>query len=168
MKQIASFCGILVLLAGCGEPFHLRGNALMPSLQQGVYVQGMNTPVEFDQALRQGLERAGASIKQDPKAAQVTVTVNSYDEKRTVSGYSSTRQVREFNHALDVSIRVSGEGVADPTEARSVHVERTQIYDGTSVLGSSEEEATIKQDLRREAARLLLLRVRAAISSAAK
>ena len=76
--------------------------------------------------------------------------------------------MREFNHALDVSIRVSGEGVTDPTEVRSVHVERTQIYDGTSVLGSSEEEATIKQDLRREAARLLLLRVRAAISSAAK
>ena len=168
MKQITSFCVMLVLLAGCGEPFHLRGNAPMPSLQQGVYLQGMATPAEFEQALRQGLERAGASIKQDPKAAQVTVTVNSYDEKRTVSGYSSTRQVREFNHALDVGVRVSGEGVNDPAEVRSVHVERTQIYDGTRVLGSSEEEATIKQELQREAARLLLLRVRAAISGTAK
>jgi len=55
--------------------------------------------------------------------------------------------------------------VNNPEEVRSVHVERTQIYDGSRVLGSSEEEATIKQDLRREAARLVLLRVRAAISS---
>lgn len=165
MKTNALLGLVLLVLAGCGEPFHLRGSVPTARLQQSVYLQGTILPSDFEVALKQGLIQAGATLQSDPKVAQVHLTISRFDEKRTVSGYSATRQVREFNHALDVSFWVNAEGIA-PSEERSVHVERTQVYDSLRVLGSAEEEAAIKQELRREAVRLLLLRLKAAISTA--
>ncbi len=167
MKKIASALIALVLLAGCGEPFHLRGsNSTTVKLAQGIYLQGDDKSGAFSQALRDGLNSAGASVKASAADAPVTLTITQYRENRTVSGYSATRQVREFNHTLEVSFRVSGQGVSGDEE-RSVHVERYQVYNGTYVLGTSEEEDTIKQEMRREAVRLLLLRLRAAIPQTA-
>jgi len=44
---------------------------------------------------------------------------------------------------------------------RSVNAERSQVYDGQYVLGTAEEENVIKEELRREAVRLILLRLQA-------
>lgn len=165
MKTSALLGLVLLVLVGCGEPFHLRGSVPAARLQQSIYLQGAVLPDDFEADLKQGLTQAGATLQSDPKAAQVHLTISRFDEKRTVSSYSSTRQVREFNHALDVGFRVSGEGIA-AGEERSVHVERTQVYDSLRVLGSAEEEAAIKQELRREAVRLVLLRLKAAIPTA--
>ncbi len=100
------------------------------------------------------------SIKQDEKDAATTLTITSLRENRSVSGYSSTRQVREFNHSVTVDFRVKTRDMAKAVE-RSVNAERSQVYDGQYVLGTAEEEAVIKEELRREAVRLLLLRLQA-------
>jgi len=167
MKKIAFLLVLAVWLAGCAEPFHLRGSSPMPQLMQNIYLQGVDLQSDFGLALRDGLQSAGASIKQQAQDDAVLLTVTELRENRIVSGYSSTRQVREFNHALDVTFRVSGKALGEAQE-RSVHVERSQVYNGTYVLGAAEEEATIKQEMRREAVRLMILRLRAIAPQAAK
>lgn len=162
MKKLLLTLNLLVWLTACGgEPFHLRGEKPLPAvLSQGVYLAGIDPRSDFGIALRDGLEDAGAEIKQDEQAAATTLTILKLDESRSVSGYSSTRQVREFNHFVNVNFRVKARSMAEGVE-RSVNAERSQVYDGKYVLGTAEEEAVIKEDLRREAVRLILLRLQA-------
>lgn len=165
MNRALRYCGIVALLvavAGCsGEPFHLRGSKPLPQLlRQGVYLQGVDPRSDFGIALRDGLEDAGADILTQPLANATMLTIVNLRETKTVSGYSSTRQVREFNHALQLDFQVKTPSMAEAV-TRSVSAERSQVYDGQYVLGTAEEEALIKDALRREAVRLLLLRLQA-------
>lgn len=160
--SILSLTLVLPSLTACsGEPFRLRGSEPLPDIaQQGVYVQGIDPRGDFGIALQDGLEDAGATLKKTANDAGMLLTITNVRENRSVSGYSSTRQVREFNHSIDVDFRISSKGLPEAVE-RSVHAERSQVYDGKYVLGTSEEEAQIKGELRHEAVRLLLLRLQA-------
>lgn len=162
MKTLLLTLSLSLLLSACGgEPFHLRGSKPLPELmRQGIYLQGIDPRSDFGMALRDGLEDAGASVRQDEKDATTTLTITNLRENRSVSGYSSTRQVREFNHSVTVDFRVKTHDMAEGVE-RSVNTERSQVYDGKYVLGTAEEETVIKEELRREAVRLLLLRLQA-------
>lgn len=161
-KRLVLWLMILAWLTGCGgEPFHLRGSKPLPDLiRQGVFLQGVDPRSDFGIALRDGLEDAGVDIEGRADPALTTLTILGLNESRSVSGYSSTRQVREFNHFVTVNFRVKTPGMAEGVE-RSVSAERSQVYDGKYVLGTAEEEAVIKEELRREAVRLLLLRLQA-------
>ncbi len=162
MKTRLLTLALSVLLSGCGgEPFHLRGSKPLPELmRQGIYVQGVDPLSDFGLALRDGLEDAGADVKQSEQDAAATLNITNLRENRSVSGYSSTRQVREFNHSVTVDFRVKTRTMAEAVE-RSVNAERSQVYDGQYVLGTAEEENVIKEELRREAVRLILLRLQA-------
>jgi LPS-assembly lipoprotein len=162
MKIPLFFLSLVILLAGCGgEPFHLRNSKPLNDLmRQGIYLHGVDPRSDFAIALREGLEDAGVSIKQDEKAAATTLSIISFKENRSVSGYSSTRQVREFSHSVSVNFRVKTPATPEGVE-RSVNAERSQVYDGQYVLGTAEEENVIKEELRREAVRLMLLRFQA-------
>lgn len=162
MKTLLLTLGISFLLSGCSnEPFHLRGNKPLPELmRQGIYVQGVDPRSDFGLVLRDGLEDAGANVKQREQDAAATLNITNLRENRSVSGYSSTRQVREFNHSVTVDFRVKTRTMLEAVE-RSVNAERSQVYDGQYVLGTAEEENVIKEELRREAVRLILLRLQA-------
>jgi LPS-assembly lipoprotein len=160
MKKLAVILSVLVWLAGCSG-FHLRGSKPLPAIaQEGIYLQDVDLNSDFGIALRSGLEDAGVSIKKDADNVSTTLDLVSMKENTSVSGYSSTRQVREFNHMIDVTFRVTSKKLPEAVE-RSVHVERSQTYDGIYVLGTAEEEAVIKDELRQEAVRLILLRLQA-------
>ena len=161
MKRLLALC-LSICLVGCGgEPFHLRQTKPLPVIaEQGVYVQGIDARSDFGRALMAGLEDAGANIKPRMDEAGLLLDIKGVRENKSGSGYSSTRQVREFNHWLDVDFAVKSKTLPQPVE-RSVHAERSQVYDGKYVLGTAEEEALIKEELRNEAVRLMLLRLQA-------
>lgn len=157
---------LLVLnLAAC-TGFQLRGadSALLAPLKgQQVTVQGLDPKSSFSSKLSKALEQAGASITTDsPASLQLVIT--HFKEDKTATAYSATRQVREFNHYLDLRFTVEAKDRPElkPLES-AIHVERNQIYDGRYVLGVSEEELSIQAELEAEAARLLALRLTALI-----
>ncbi|SEA28343.1 LPS-assembly lipoprotein [Thiothrix caldifontis] len=162
MKTLLLLLSLSMLLLGCsGEPFHLRGSKPLPELMsQGIYIQGVDPRSDFGLVLRDSLEDAGANIEQSEQDAVTILSITNVRENRSVSGYSSTRQVREFNHSLAVDFRVKSRSMAEGVE-RSVNAERSQVYDGQYVLGTAEEENVIKEELRHEAVRLILLRLQA-------
>ena len=163
MKQFLIAWLVCSTLTACaGEAFHLRGSRPLPEIaRQGIYIQGVDPRSDFGIALQDGLEDAGLTIKKRADEAGMLLTIISEKENRSVSGYSSTRQVREFNHTIDLAFRVSAKNKPSEPLERTVHVERSQVYDGQYVLGTSEEEVQIKGELRQEAVRLLLLRLQA-------
>lgn len=147
--------------------FHLRGaDSVMVAPLQGrpVLVTGVDTGSGFGAALVQALQQAGAGIADSQEAAGIRLEIVRVNDSRTVSAYSASRQVREFNHALEVtfSARRNTPPGSSPDTApvtASVRAERNQIYDGRHVLGVAEEERSIRQELQAEVARLLVVRL---------
>lgn len=121
-------------------------------------IQGINLQSSFGQILQENLRNAHVTIQAN---APTLLTIVNLREDHTVSAYSATRQVREFNYTLDVTFRVSGKSIRQ-IENQTVHVERPLIYDSNYVLGTASEADRIMEELRREAVRLMILRLRAA------
>ncbi|WP_298608415.1 LPS assembly lipoprotein LptE [uncultured Thiothrix sp.] len=162
VKNMISLLLVLMLAACAG--FQLRGadSALLAPLKgQQVAVQGLDVNSSFSKKLRTALEQAGASVATDsPATMQLTIT--DFKEEKTATAYSAARQVREFNHYLNLHFTAEAKDKPElkPLES-SLHVERNQIYDSRYVLGVSEEERSIQAELETEAARLLALRLAA-------
>jgi len=150
------------LLTACGgEPFHVRGHEPIAVLaQQTVFVQGTDPNGDFGMALHDALADTGAQMVDKASDASTVLTIVTFAQNRKVAGYASSIQISEADHLLDVTFRVSGKGIKDETP-RTVHVERSQVYDNTYVLGTSDEETIILQDMYTEAVRLILLRLQA-------
>ncbi|MFM2319656.1 MAG: hypothetical protein RLZZ215_2277 [Pseudomonadota bacterium] len=155
-------------LAACG--FHLRtadSPLIAPLKNQRILIVDLDTQQGFGQKLLTALRRAGAApitaAEAEAQPASLKLKLTQIDEGKIATAFSATREVREFNHFLDLDFTV--ESVLHPEQAlsSSVHVERNQIYDSRYVLGVSEEERSIQAELQEEAARLLALRLAALV-----
>ncbi len=145
---------LATLLAGCSSGFKLRG---ADSLMQ-VPLRGKP---QFAKILRSGLESRGAELVGSPAPGVIVLTINHLKEDKTVSAYSAVRQVREFNHYIELDFTASRQLAAEQTKqvTTRVRAERSQIYDSRYVLGTNEEARVIQNELRQEVVRLLALRL---------
>jgi len=157
----------LLSLAACsGSGFQLRGSdspITQPLKGKVVILSDAATQHEFSHALRRALQKAGAlvqSAEAEPDTAGIRLNITQIEQDKTVSAYSSVRQVREFNHFIIVSFTAKADANSEALVSQ-VRAERSQVYDSRYVLGVAEEAQQIKAELRAEAARLLALRLRA-------
>lgn len=155
---------VVFMLQGCSSGFKPRGaDSLSQVPLQGlsVFISDADKRPVFTKALGRGLERSGAELVTEPAVGVIALKINKLKEDKTVSAYSAVRQVREFNHYIDVNFTAQRDqaGSKPKSVTAAVRAERTQIYDSQYVLGSSEEERIIKRELRAEVARLLALRL---------
>ncbi len=134
----------------------------VPLLGQQVSIAASTLRPDFSALLQRGLQASGAQLVSATAPGVIVLSVNGLDEDKTVSAYSSIRQVREFNHYIELSFtaqRQSATANQPITSANKVRAERTQIYDSRYVLGVSAEALTIRDELRAEAVRLLALKL---------
>lgn len=154
---------IATFLQGCsGEGFHLRGNGKLPSIQESFYLEGINLQSPIGIALRDAFKLSGSQIVQDRSQATVLLQISSLVEDKVAAGYSRARKVREYDIflRLNYSFRSIGKVEYYTPASSSVNLTRTQLYDSDFVLGKTEEEETIRQELRQNAARLILTKLR--------
>jgi LPS-assembly lipoprotein len=167
MKSWIGIISLGLLLSACGgEPFRLHHSRPIPDFvkQHGVYIEEafeqdpgrVNGVVE---GLRTALEEHNVPVMTNPSTPNKIVILR-INENRTVSGYSASRQVREFNHTIEVDYKLVSPYISAPI-VQTIRTERSQVYNSTYVLGTAEEEIAIKQELQQEAVRLILLRLQA-------
>ena len=167
MKSWIGIISLALWLSACGgEPFRLHHSRPIPDFvkQQGVYIEEafeqdpgrVNGVVE---GLRNALEERKVPVMTNPQTPN-KIVITRIRENRTVSGYSASRQVREFNHTIEVDYKLVSPYISAPIE-QTIRAERSQVYNSTYVLGTAEEETAIKQELQQEAVRLMLLRLQA-------
>lgn len=136
-----------------------------PLIGQKVSIAENKLKPDFLAVLQKGLLASGVWLEDEPAPGVIEVRITDLEEDKTVSAYSSVRQVREFNHYIELDFtatRKQAKGTAKVKEVEAtVRAERTQIYDSRYVLGVSEEERIIRDELRAEVVRLLALRLAA-------
>ena len=167
MKSWIGIISLALWLSACGgEPFRLHHSRPIPDFvkQQGVYIEEayeqdpgrVNGVVE---GLRNALEERKVPVMTNPQTPN-KIVITRIRENRTVSGYSASRQVREYNHTIEVDYKLVSPYISAPVE-QNIRAERSQVYNSTYVLGTAEEEIAIKHELQQEAVRLMLLRLQA-------
>lgn len=140
-------------LTGCG--FHLRETTELPAALKQVSLQGLGTENNFGRVLRDAFTDARSDLKAGT-THPTKLIISNLEEKRRVAAYNFDRTVRQYllYMKFDYTLEANGKKVG----THSVNIDATLNYDSDFVLGEQEEERLIRNELRRDAARLVLLR----------
>jgi len=165
MKKVrwlaASILVIASLLSGCSSSFHLRSSVALPPIYQKVILEGVVENSEVAIALKKAFEDVGSELVFTHSNETARLRITNYQEGKRVVGYGREREVREFLifTTFDYEVlAVDREEILLPKQ--SLQVDKTQIYDSEFVLGKIEEERLIRDDLRSDLARQVLIRLR--------
>ena len=142
-------------LSACG--FKLRETTELPTAYQEVSLKGLSVEKDFGRVLKDAFTDARSNLLVNGSSDTQLVISDLEESKRTAS-YDADLDVRQYLLYLlfDYKIVVNGKTVA----TQRVKLDKTMNYDADFILGKQEEELQIRQALREDAARLILLRLK--------
>lgn len=147
---------LAALLAACSG-WQLRGAGALPF--RSVYISGGTAPI-VARAVRTEFATRGIAVTTKRANADVVLDLDgeAYD-RRVLSVDPDTGKVREIELGLEVNFAVrSGEGkLIVPRESLTWQYE--YIFDEGSLLGTVEQDQTVRRDLAETAATTLVLRL---------
>ena len=144
----------ILLLQACSNGFHLRGELDLPKMYQRIQVDNISYEHDLVKAFEFALEESGGQLLE--KASTVIKINNLREGKRTVA-YTKERKAREFLLYLKFAYTIAVSG--KETKNQRINLDRIFVYDADFALGKAEEETKIRQELYKEAARLILLKL---------
>jgi len=162
MRIVFSAVIIAVLIAGCG--FHLRGaNTGLDASIERVALSAENAYGAFVQMLQRSLEQSGIEVARQESEAPYAIHV--LDERVTRRAVATTSQVRVSEYEVRMEVRFelvdsTGSALIEPA---NLVAERIYSFDSSSLVGSSEEEELLKEEMRRDLAGQIIRRVNATI-----
>lgn len=152
VRAAAWWLGLSALLGGCG--FHLRSYDVGTDLSSAYVASNPRNLLE--QPLRDALRQAG--VEEAPTAADAEVVLELLDsrqERRNVS-FSGQARVAEYEAVLRVRYRIRD--AAGNELAPDQWLERQRVYrvDSDNIVGSSEEQALLEQEMQRDLVQSIL------------
>ncbi|HSS63483.1 MAG TPA: LPS assembly lipoprotein LptE [Gammaproteobacteria bacterium] len=157
---ISPLLAAALLLVGCG--FQLRGALDLPDNVRTLHVIA---PSELRNDIITLLESGGVGAATSGAEADASITVTSERfSRRVLSVDPTTGKEREFELAYTLDFGVTRSDGATVIENGTVNLLRDYVFDPQAVLGTSREEALLREEMRRDAARQLMRRVEAALS----
>lgn len=147
----------LTVLAGCG--FHLRGSQTVALDFDKVFLQSDGADRLLPE-LRRQLAYGSVSVAKLRSSAQVVLNVSDEQlDRRVLSVDPITGKVREYELGYEVYVQVTDLAGKELTRTQSVSFVRDYIFDETAVLGTYEQDRIIREELIRDAASAVLMRL---------
>lgn len=166
LKFIILIILVSTLSACAGESFHLRGSSVLPKSFSPIYLQGVDRFNGFGDILGTMIQQSGSTLVANRADAEVVLTIRNLNESKRVVGYGANREVKEYLIFIRFNFSLMSVKTGDILLSSSaVNVDKLQTYDSNFVLGKVEEEAVLRESLRNDAARQVLLRMKATKAS---
>lgn len=142
-------------LSACG--FKLRETTELPTAYQEVSLKGLSVEKDFGRVLKDAFTDARSNLLVNG-SSDTQLVISGLEESKRTASYDADLDVRQYLLYLlfDYKIVVNGKTVA----TQRVKLDKTMNYDADFILGKQEEELQIRQALREDAARLILLRLK--------
>jgi LPS-assembly lipoprotein len=145
----------IVGLSACG--FHLRGGGGSPEISGPVYV----TSKTFSQVasdLRRFLKDNDILLSENPEGAVLQVDIKSEHTRRRTLTIGTDTDVREIEltYLINLTVQRTGDEEAEPER---LLVTRDYQFDITGILGVSDEEEILFNEMRRDLVRRVLGRL---------
>lgn len=154
-RSVALVSSLLVCisLSACG--FHLKETTQLPAEFKAVSLQGISIERNFGRVLRDAFTDARSDLQAND-THPTKLIISDLEENRRVAAYNFDRTVRQYqlNMKFDYTLMVAGKAQGP----YPVNIDAALNYDSDFLLGEQEEERLIRFGLRKDAARLVLLR----------
>lgn len=154
---------ILLTVAGCG--FHLRGTQGGDVALERLHVSAINAYGPFVQELERALLRSDVEVTGNRAEAPWSLRVLGERVNRRAVATTSQIRVSEYEVRMEVDFELTGpedETLIAPTK---LVAERIYSFDSSSLVGSSEEEELLKEEMRRDLVQQMIRRVDATVRS---
>jgi len=151
----------LSLSTACG--YHLRGSMSLSSELQNIYLFGMSGGLNHE--MRTLLKASNASLATSPNDAGIVIKVLKEDMKRRVISIGQTGKSQEME--LDYYLRFQFyDNQENPLlQQQTIELSRAFFNDQLALLAKENEENTIRIEMYRQAARMLMSRAEVAVNS---
>lgn len=150
---------LLFALSACG--FHLRGQVQLAPQLSKVYIEGGNPYDPLVRDLTRALTGAGAAVVEDPQSATAVLQILNNSGDRRVLSVRSTGKVQEYELYQTFTFRVRDAAGKELLAAQPLELTREYLFDVNDVLSTSNEEESLRRDMRRDLVRLAMLRLEA-------
>lgn len=144
-----------LMLSACG--FHLRGSYDMPANLKAI---SLTVPAN-GAALKQELALTLARSQVSTEGGEVELEVTREVLTKQTTTVDSRAKAAEYTLVYAVDYRLNYKGADSQGQTQSLILRRGYQYDSTSIVGKSTEEATLVQELRRDAAQQIVRQLRA-------
>ncbi len=143
-----------LLLGACG--FQLRQAEPLPAALSVVRIEAADPRGQVARELARQLELSGATLG-EAASTRLNVMGESFD--RQILAVDERARVSEYELRLVVSYQVEDATGTILLPMSQVELARSFAFDAQAAIGASQEEALIREELTRDAARQILLRV---------
>ncbi len=166
VKSLGLVWGLLLVVQACG--FAPRGSVSGATELGAIFVDAQRD-VPIASLLTEKIRSQGLQLAPNRDVANILVRLTDEDQGQRVLSVQSEGKVSEFELRHDVALLVvqaepGTVAVYQPgLKANRVSVVREYTYDETGVLGKEDEASILKNEMRDELARNLLLRIIASV-----
>ncbi len=152
---------MLATLSGCG--YQLRGAVNLPAGMQTTWIQARgNTELERD--LRRKLKASGVRLVDEKTEGAAILSIRRDRITRRVLAIGSDGKAREFMLLYEVDYTLIGKDGKPLHDLQKVRLQRSFLFDPNDVLAGGQEEATLRREMHRDMADLILRRLSAQAS----
>lgn len=150
---------LLFALSACG--FHLRGEVKLAPQLGSIHIENGNPYDPLVRDLTRALTAAGASVVEDPQKATAILQILNNSGSRRVLSVRSTGKVQEYELYQTFVFRVRDAAGTELLAAQQLELTREYLFDVNDVLSTTNEEESLRRDMRRDLVRLAMLRLEA-------
>jgi len=145
-------------LSACG--FQLRGSRAPVVLPFSILYIALPTSSEFHAALKRGIEASGKTrVVDDPKSAQVALTLTGDAQTKNVLSLDTSGRVREFQLVRTVSFRLHDAAGRDWLPPGQVVIRRDFSFSDAQILAKEAEEVLLWRDMQTDMVQQMLRRI---------
>lgn len=147
-------------VSGCG--FHLRTDAAVALDLGSVYVDGGEDDPELVGELIDAFERSRVEIRDNASSARYVLHLQDIENQRKVLSVGADGNTAEFQLLLKVEFTLEQLILKKISRLETVEIQREQTNDDAAVLATTDEQAQLFSEMRRDGVREILRRVRLA------
>ena len=154
---------VAALLSGCG--FRLRGSIDLPPELTEVALEGTRPNGELGIALRNGFARVGGQVVDSAASANSVLVITQDSSSRRVLSVDSTGQANEYELAYTLGFRLDDPDGTNRVVQQSINLRRQYRFDPNLTLAKADQEARLVREMRQDAVRQMLRRLKAGIEN---
>jgi LPS-assembly lipoprotein len=153
---------LAMLLSACG--FQLRGSVELPTHLSPMLVDGPSQQDPLREELAGLLENGGLSLTDDARSAASRLRILGQESRRRVLSVDNRGKAAEYLLQQEVRFTLLDKGGEAVIPEQSLSVERSYVHSVDQVLGKQNEQAMLREEMRRDLAGRILTRLRALAS----
>jgi len=143
----------------------MRGSIDLPEELTEVALAGTRPNGELGVALRNGFARVGGQVVDSGESASSVLVITQDSYSRRVLSVDSIGQANEYELRYTLGFRLDDPGGTNRVVQQSFNLRRQYRYDPNLTLAKADEEARLVREMRQDAARQLLRRLKAGIEN---